>query len=74
MVFFHITRNDVFPQNVMVVKIIHFVIQQLCKSYSTTSKVSNNFHLDGTGSFEKEDIEEIEKLMALIDVNRQIDR
>jgi hypothetical protein len=37
-------------------------------------KQSVRSHLDGTGSFEKEDIEEIEKLMALIDVHRQIDR
>jgi hypothetical protein len=37
-------------------------------------KQSVRIHLDGTGSFEKEDIEEIEKLMALIDVHRQIDR
>jgi len=36
-------------------------------------KQSVRSHLDGTGSFEKEDIEEIEKLMALIDVHRQID-
>lgn len=37
-------------------------------------KQSVRSHLDGTGSFEKEDIEEIEKLVALIDVHRQIDR
>jgi hypothetical protein len=37
-------------------------------------KQSVRSHLDGTGSFEKEDIEEIEKLMALIHVHRQIDR
>ena len=36
-------------------------------------KQSVRSHLDGTGSFEKGDIEEIEKLMALIDVHRQID-
>src|ERR671918_2357437 len=36
-------------------------------------KQSVRSHLDGTGSFNKEDIEEIEKLMALIDVHRQID-
>ena len=30
--------------------------------------------LDGAGSFKKEDIEEIKKLMALIDTHRQMDR
>jgi|ERR671930_472172 hypothetical protein len=37
-------------------------------------KQSVQSHLEGIGSFEKEDVEEIEKLMALIDMHRQIDR
>ncbi|MFL6472990.1 MAG: hypothetical protein ACJ71H_19325 [Nitrososphaeraceae archaeon] len=37
-------------------------------------RINVRMELEGVGNFEKEDVEEIEKQMALIDVHRQTDR